>query len=1058
MADEKSTRRFLVEPSLGHPAGAMGRIQANTGLVTGIDIQGTVDKLMALQGRPKLLATERLTALKSRQTAVADLTAAVIAIQLASRQLGHASLFTQSTATSSNPSLLTVSTLSGTTATPGSYLVTPVRQAQAQQLMSQGFASTNSALGGGSVTLRKGGSLESPVALADLNGGAGIARGKIRITDRSGASEVIDLRLVHSVEDVLQTINSSETINVRAVTEGDRIRLIDGTGQTAGNLRVQEVSGGTTAASLGLAGIDAAANSAVGSDVLRLHAGLALNQLNDGIGLAMHSSLADLRVTLKDGSSVDIDFRRLPQPATFASATMNAGSGVDGDLKFTAKTVGGDYDGVAIAFIHSGNAAHGSETVAFDANAKTLTFDIAPGETTADDIIAALNGNGQVAALFSAEKASGGNGTGLIGLSDSATTSGGAAKPAGNETTLGDLLATINAAAPAKLKAEISSDGDRLLLTDLTGAGGNLTVQSLSGGSLAEQLGLAGSTGGNSLSGGRLLSGLNTTLLRSLGGGQRLGPLGVLSLTDRSGAAAQVDLASAETIDEVLSAINNAGLGLRAELNASRNGLRIVDTTGATNSNLIVANGDGTATATKLGLAVNAAQSETSGGSLHRQTLGANTTLTSLNNGAGVRLGSFTITDSSGASRAINLRLSDAKTLGDVIQLINDLPIGVQARINNTGDGLLLIDTAGGPGKLIVADATSGTAADLKILGQSVETTINGSPAKVIDGTTALKVELAAGDTLADLAAKINALSGGVNATIFSDGGSAAPHRLALTSSATGKANQWQVETGGLALSFAETATARDALVAVGPAGATGPSLLASSGTNVFDNAVPGVRITLAGASTDPVTITVKRDATTISGRVKAMVDSYNRMHERLEKYDFYQAETNTRGVLYAASETLRIKSDLSRLLTGRFTVDGKLQSLESIGVSFKTDGTLDFNATKFENAYNADPAAVEKLFTDTSAGFGKKVDEAVERLAGIGNSVLINRTIALNTQAEQLGQRIDRMTETLERSRERMLLQFYRLEESIGKIQNTYGAIMGTLQDAANLYNNLRY
>src|SRR5690606_8027793 len=129
---------------------------------------------------------------------------------------------------------------------------------------------------------------------------------------------------------------------------------------------------------------------------------------------------------------------------------------------------------------------------------------------------------------------------------------------------------------------ELSAGGDRIVLTDLTNdLGGVFAVTSTAGGTLAEDLGLTGTASGGTLTSGRLQSGLKSTLLRSFNGGNGLGTLGTISITDRSGASANVDLSTAETLDDVLVAINSAGIGVEARVNASRNGLEIVDTTDA---------------------------------------------------------------------------------------------------------------------------------------------------------------------------------------------------------------------------------------------------------------------------------------------------------------------------------------------------------------------------------------------------------------------------------------------------------------------------------------------
>ncbi len=81
-----------------------------------------------------------------------------------------------------------------------------MQTASAQQLLSQSFAA-DEAIGAGSFTFGAGGFVDQGISLDELNGGDGVQRGKIRITDRSGASAVIDLSFARTVDDVLDAIN-----------------------------------------------------------------------------------------------------------------------------------------------------------------------------------------------------------------------------------------------------------------------------------------------------------------------------------------------------------------------------------------------------------------------------------------------------------------------------------------------------------------------------------------------------------------------------------------------------------------------------------------------------------------------------------------------------------------------------------------------------------------------------------------------------------------------------------------------------------------------------------
>src|SRR6185369_6794675 len=133
---------------------------------------------------------------------------------------------------------------SAATAPPGTYSFAVSRLVSTQQTITRGFTDTAAtALGAGTLTFEFGpAGLSADTDLRQLNGGDGVTRGKVRITDRSGASAVIDLSRALSVDDVLDAINSASGINVLASVEGDHLKLTDNTAG-AGTLAVAEVAG-----------------------------------------------------------------------------------------------------------------------------------------------------------------------------------------------------------------------------------------------------------------------------------------------------------------------------------------------------------------------------------------------------------------------------------------------------------------------------------------------------------------------------------------------------------------------------------------------------------------------------------------------------------------------------------------------------------------------------------------------------------------------------------------------------------------------------------------------
>jgi flagellar hook-associated protein 2 len=905
----------------------MGTIQSNIGLITGTPIGETVTKLMELAAKPRNMLAERTKTLQEEQVAVTELSARLLSVQYVTDNLGKEDLFDKRDVTSSNEAALSA-TVNGDPPI-GTYQFTPIRTVQNQQLLSSGVRSDTEPLGGGSISFRYGDDVERSLNFDLLNGGAGIQRGSFRITDRSGASAEINLATAQSVDDVIEAVNNNTRINVTAEAYGDRLRLIDHTGQSVSNLKVQEIGRGQTAESLGLKGIDVAADSAVGADLLRLSEDFRLEELNDGTGVYRSKTLFDATFKLRDGTTGTIDFSKL-----------------------------------------------------------------------------------------------------ITGSSENTT-----------ETTLGEMLDVINEAAPGKLSAQISADGDRLVLNDLTEGDGEFEITSPLDSTAMADLGLDGPAVDGQIVGRRLIGGLKTVLLSSLNGGKGLGELGALELTDRSGASETISLADAETLQDVVHRINAADIGIEARVNKSKLGIELVDTTGAVASNMIVANADGTDTADKLQIAADTDAGKVDSGSLDLQVVSMNTRLDDLNGGRGVARGVLTILDSKRHQDWLDLSKGDFETVGDVIRGINRMNLRVQAELNDSGDGILIRDLAGGTAAMRVADVGSTTARDLHLTGGAELRDFGDEASQVIDGSITHTVQLDADDSLDDLRQKINAEAGGLQAMTFVDG-SSKPFRLSISATRGGEAGEMVIDTSGLGIDLQETNKARDALMVLGQQSATGNNVLISSSTNKFNDVVSGLSMEIKQPSIAPVTITVERSDTELTANVETMVTNYNKLRKKLKELTAYDVETNKRSLLTGDAAALRLDSDLGYLLSSRFPGTGDVQSLGELGISFKDDGTLSFDKTKLQSRFAEDPEAVRDFFTEEDSGFSDKFHELSEQLAGQDVSLLAQRFITLRDKIARNREKIADWDKRLEDQTQQLYMDFYRMETAIGKMQSNMSAL----------------
>jgi flagellar hook-associated protein 2 len=922
---------------------ALGTIQTGTGLATGMDISGTVDKLMALNAKPRDLLKTATENLKTEKTALTTLAALLYAIKVPTTSLGKASVYQERAATSSLPNVL-AATVSGNPAI-GSYEYTPLRMATNQKLLSSGFASDSLPIGTGKMTIRFGDRVDRNAALGAANGGTGLVRGSMRITDSNGSTADIDLSTAQTVDDVLDAINGATTIDVTATTVNGHIHLVDNTNGSA-NLKVQEIGSGKTAASLGLAGIDSATGVADGQDILKLYNGITLSSLNDGLGVEISTTLEDISYTLRDGTTGNIDF-----------------------------------------------AHH-----------------------------------------------------------DNLTSSG------SMETTLQQLMDEVNTQSGGKLKLSIAADGVSLAMTDTTTGSGSFTMQSAFNSLALHDLGLDGASVDGVIAGRRILGGLKSVSLGSLNGGKGLGTLGTIALTDRLGGRDKIDLQNAQTLDDVIGIINaSTTVKIHAQVNAAGNGIELVDVSGSSTGSMAIADADATNTATKLNIKTAAdatSLASVNSGDMHLKVIGENTLLSSLNGGAGMASGRFTITNAKGDISTIDLTSTSIKTVGDVIRAINRQGNLVHAELNSTGDGILLRDSGGGKGAITVADSGGTTAKSLGLLKTSTTTTTTGE--QQIDGSMTYVVNILDKDTLANLNAQINGVGGGISSSIIADS-SAMPYHLSITSGRTGKAGSLVIDTTGVNFSVDEITKAQDSLILLGPQSAKTTAVLTSSSSNTYSNLTTGLKLNIKQATGETVLVNVTSANSSLSAGVKVFVENFNKFWDELTKDTTYDLENNKASTLTADATTFNFQTQMANLLSGSFLGAGKFTSLADLGITFTPDGSghLQFDATVLQNAVDEEPDAVKNFFTTKDTGFADKIGNLIEELAGVDKSMLENRLEALQKKIDDNNTRIEKMNTRLDKQKEVMLLQFYNMDLAVSKSQTSLKSLESIAWMASNLYGN---
>lgn len=1007
----------------------MGTLFSGVGLVSGIDFSTIVNQLIAIEARPRDLLMRRIAELDAQRTAFLDISARILAMQSRISSLAEVTAFRAARATSSNSSVLTATV--GQDVSSGSYSFTVRRLASTHQLISDGFRSRDAVLPSGTITIESAAArVDRATLLDELNGHAGVQRGRFRVIDGDGESAAIDLREAQTLADVVQAINEAGTA-VTARIEGDRLVLADSTGRT---FRVREEDGGHTAADLGFKpGNTSGTDEIVGAPIAYLSGATPLEALNDGNGVRRAAGGGDFHVSAAVEFDVDLsgilaDSVRLER--------LNDGNGVRlGRIRITnraGRTTEVDLSGLrTIGEVRQAINASGAGVTVTAASSRLVLADETEGAGT-----------------LKVEDLDGGAAAAGLGIAGSST----AGKINGRDVlridSLADVLAAVNFATGNELdgaravEARISADGKRIEIVDLIGGTNELVLETRNDSHALLDLGLTpGSygSGGATASGRRIASGLDTALLSTLNGGAGFavrdgsGGTAILRITDATGRQADVDLGAAETLADVVSAIRAANLSIEVGTDANGTRLAIRNAEGVS-GNISIEDAGAVDFAAQIGIAgANQDGTGIRSVNLQRQYVSETTRLEDLNAGLGVARGSIRIRDSAGGSATVDLARSDIRTLGDVIEAINDaLPGKVRAAINDTGDGLLLEDLAGGTGRLTVEESGSSTARDLNILGEATDGRI--------DGSFELSLELSGAETLETVASRINELSRLARADVFNDGSAVNPYRLSVGSRAAGQRGELLIDAGGMGLEFATLSRATDALVIVGSQGGGGFAVRSSS--NTIQDVVPGLTLNLVGADDEPVTVTVDRNFDAVVATIEGLVSDYNALMKRIADLTKYDEQTQTRGVLLGDGTAQAVQTRMTRIFTRTLTGSGgEIRRLSDIGIRMGEGAQLVFDRDKFVAALENQREDVERFFATDGTGLADVMKEALEALAG-SDGLIKRQEQALNDQKGLFSERITFLNELLERKRQRLTDDFLRMERALAALQSQQASL----------------
>lgn len=295
-------------------------------------------------------------------------------------------------------------------------------------------------------------------------------------------------------------------------------------------------------------------------------------------------------------------------------------------------------------------------------------------------------------------------------------------------------------------------------------------------------------------------------------------------------------------------------------------------------------------------------------------------------------------------------------------------------------------------------------------------------------------VNIESGDSLSEIAKKINDQSAGVTATVLRD---ASGERLLMRSSTTGEESGFRI-TGDAGLSALSTGMTVSQYAQ--NAKATVNGIAVQSATNTFADTIPGMSFTALQVTTPAtaVEIGVNADTEGMKKNIQDFANAYNALNDLLATSTKYDAASKKAGALQGDSTSVGLQNAMRSLIATTTEGTGAFKRLADIGIDIKTGGKLEVSATKLDSALK-DPAALKAMFANTGGsaaedGLAVKVKAMTSKMLGF-EGLISNKSDAINASLKRNSSDQDRVNARAAMFETRLRAQYMALDVKMGSL-----------------------
>lgn len=311
---------------------------------------------------------------------------------------------------------------------------------------------------------------------------------------------------------------------------------------------------------------------------------------------------------------------------------------------------------------------------------------------------------------------------------------------------------------------------------------------------------------------------------------------------------------------------------------------------------------------------------------------------------------------------------------------------------------------------------------------------------RVFSGDDGHDVVIEPGETLRDVASRINENVSGVRASIVNTGAKEDPFRLLVSSIEAGSEARIEIDADTSFLEFNKLKNGEN--LAAKYAG-----IDIRRDSNKLDELVDGLNLRAMKASPgQEVSITVRHDLDKTANSIKDFVSQYNEVQQFSKRQTSDDGASGSTSVLVGESSVRQVNR----------TLQGALSSapLADIGITTNPkNGELSLDESKLKESLGKDYDGVMKIFASTDAGPGlaSRLSDAIRSMKDKSSGVIGGRIKGIEQRIRQQDQEIQKKEERLGQRRAQLEKTLGNLDAKIAGMQGHGQFLNARLQSSAS-------